>query len=156
MVNPANLTQALFAYKAPEAANFGKVSPKCDVYCLGVVTLEIITGKFPSQYVTNGKGGTDVVQWVASAISEGRESELLDPEIASCEESLSGMGQLLRIGAECTESNPEQRLDMTEAIKRIEEVKTEGGQEKRTIEFLPSLRDGFAEPANESSTEGKK
>ena len=87
LVNPANLAQALCAYKAPEAVN-GQISPKCDVYCLGVVILEILTGKFPCQYLNHGKGGTDVVQWVASAISEGRESELLDPEIANDRNSL--------------------------------------------------------------------
>ncbi|KAI4329063.1 hypothetical protein L6164_021367 [Bauhinia variegata] len=129
MINSANLTQALFASKAPEAAHSGKVSPKCDVYCLGVVILEMLTGKFPSQYLNNGKGGTDVVQWVASAISERRETELLDPGIASSKNSLSQMRKLLHIGAACTASDPEQRLDTTEAVKRIEEVRTEGGQE---------------------------
>ncbi|TKY64241.1 Pollen receptor kinase 3 [Spatholobus suberectus] len=127
MVNPSSVAQTLFAYKAPEAAQHGQVSRSCDVYCLGVVILEILTGKFPSQYLGNGKGGTDVVQWVETAISEGKESELLDPEIASSTNSLGEMEQLLRIGAACTESKPQQRLDMVEAIRRIEEIKTEGG-----------------------------
>ncbi|KAJ0075423.1 hypothetical protein Patl1_33723 [Pistacia atlantica] len=92
LINTANLGQAMFAYKAPEVVSAGKVSPKCDVYCLGVVILEILTGKFPSQYLSNGKGGTDVVQWAASATSEGRLTELLDPEIASSTNSLNEMG----------------------------------------------------------------
>ncbi|KAH1087070.1 hypothetical protein GYH30_018551 [Glycine max] len=82
MVNPSTIAQTLFAYKAPEAAQQGQVSRSCTIYCLGVVIIEILTGRFPSQYLSNGKGGADVVQWVETAISEGRESEVLDLEIA--------------------------------------------------------------------------
>lgn len=145
LINPSVAAQALFAYKAPEAAQYG-VSAKCDVYCLGIIILEILTGKFPSQYLSNSKGGIDVVQWVKSTISEGRESELLDPEIASSSNSVGQMKQLLHIGAACAESDPVQRLDMREAIQRIEEIQWKvGGNEARAIQVLPSLRDGYAD-----------
>ncbi|KAF5743801.1 putative Leucine-rich repeat protein kinase family protein [Tripterygium wilfordii] len=88
LANQSILAQALFAYKAPEVARYGQISPKCDVYCLRIIIFEIITGKFPAQYLCNGNGGTDIVQWVASAIPEGRESELIDPQIASNYNSL--------------------------------------------------------------------
>ncbi|XVE88598.1 hypothetical protein DITRI_Ditri19aG0082100 [Diplodiscus trichospermus] len=144
--------EALFAYKTPEAVQLGKVSPKSDVYCLGIIILEILTGKFPSQYLSNGQGGSDVVQWVASAFSEGRQTELLDPEITGCSNSLSSMEKLLHIGAICTQTNPEQRLDMKEVIRMIEEIQVEDDPEShsqaRTIQVLPSLRDGFAETPN--------
>ncbi|MED6192535.1 hypothetical protein PIB30_011064 [Stylosanthes scabra] len=127
MVNPSNVSQFLFAYKAPEAAR-GQVCHKSDVYCLGVVILEILTGKFPSQYLSNNKGGTDVVEWVTSAISEGRETELLDPLIAINNKVYTGqMVLLLHVGAACTESNPEKRIDMKEAIRRIEDVGKQSG-----------------------------
>lgn len=143
LINPNQVVQALFAYKAPEAAQYRQVSPKCDVYCLGIIILEMLTGKFPSQYLNNGKGGTDIVQWVVSAIAEGRETELLDPEIASSKNCIGEMERLLHIGAACTESNPEMRLDVREAIKRIEEIQIEEGA--RTIQVLPSLRHGYAD-----------
>ncbi|KAJ6714978.1 LEUCINE-RICH REPEAT RECEPTOR-LIKE PROTEIN KINASE PXC1 [Salix viminalis] len=44
LISPPTLAQALFGYKAPEAAQHG-VSPMCDVYCLGIIVLEILTGK---------------------------------------------------------------------------------------------------------------
>ncbi|KAJ7951483.1 putative Receptor-like kinase [Quillaja saponaria] len=138
LINSSNLAQGLFAYKAPEAVQYDQVSSKCDVYCLGIVILEILTGKFPSQYLNNGKGGTDVVQWVSSAIYEGRESQVLDPEIANSRNSLGEMEQLLHIGAACAESNPQQRLDIMEAIRRIEEIQIkDGGQESGTMHVLP-------------------
>ncbi|KAF1869137.1 hypothetical protein Lal_00048418 [Lupinus albus] len=150
MINPASAAQELFAYKAPEAASQGQVSHSSDVYCLGIVILEILTGKFPSQYLNNEKGGIDLVQWVASAIYEGRELELLDPEIAtSRNNSQQGeMEKLLHIGAACTQNNPHQRLHMSEAIRRIEEINNEGGKGSRTIEVLPSLRNGYADSHN--------
>ncbi|XVF25246.1 hypothetical protein REPUB_Repub13aG0196700 [Reevesia pubescens] len=118
--------KTLLAYKTPEAIQNGIVSPKSDVYCLGMIILEILTGKFPSQYLSNGKGGTDVVQWATSAFSEGRQAELLDPEIACCEDALGSMEKLLHIGALCTQTSPEQRLEMKDAIRMIEEIHVEG------------------------------
>ncbi|KAL5131298.1 Pollen receptor-like kinase 6 [Glycine soja] len=108
MVNLSTIAQTLFAYKASEAAQQG-------------------------QYLSNGKGGADVVQWVETAISEGRESKVLDPEIAGSRNWLGGIKQLLHIGASCTKSNPLWRLDMAEAVRRIMEIKFEGGHESRSL-----------------------
>ncbi|KAK2651422.1 hypothetical protein Ddye_011278 [Dipteronia dyeriana] len=150
LINNASQSQALFAYRAaPEAQQTGKVSTKCDVYCLGIVILEILTGKFPSQYLSNSKGGIDVVQWVPSVLSEGRLTELLDPEIASSRNSLGEMEQLLHIGIACTETNPEVRLDMSEAVRRILEIQTDN----RTLQDLPTLRDGYADSSRSSFSE---
>lgn len=122
LTSPNHAAQAMFAYKSPEYLQSHRVSPKSDVYCFGIIILEVITGKFPSQYLSNGKGGTDVVQWALQASSEQKEQELIDPEITSNANSLQQMVQLLRIGIACAESNPTQRLDMKEAIRRIEET----------------------------------
>ncbi|KAL1326117.1 hypothetical protein HN51_036147 [Arachis hypogaea] len=122
LINPTAAVQAMFAYKSPDYIQYQKVSQKTDVFCLGVLILEIITGKFPSQYHSNGKGGTDVVQRVFTAISESREAELIDPELQGNMGSQTQMLQLIHIGADCTESNPDKRLAMKEAIRRIEEV----------------------------------
>ncbi|KAI9114068.1 hypothetical protein K1719_015319 [Acacia pycnantha] len=123
LINPNNAPQALFACKTPDYTQHRQVSHKTDVYCLGIIILEIMTGKFPSQYHNNGKGGTDVVQWVLMAIAEGREAELIDPDIHTINtHSPNHMLQLLLIGASCIESNPQQRLNLGEAIKRIEDI----------------------------------
>ncbi|XP_022752206.1 pollen receptor-like kinase 3 [Durio zibethinus] len=121
LTNASIAAQCFFAYKSPEYLQNQQVSPKSDVYCLGILILEIITGKFPSQYLSNGKGGIDIVQWVQTSISENQVEELIDPEIANDSGSLNQMLQLLQIGAACTESNPDQRLHMKEAISKIQE-----------------------------------
>ncbi|KDP33937.1 hypothetical protein JCGZ_07508 [Jatropha curcas] len=125
LTNPNHSAQTMFAYKSPEYLLNHQVSAKSDVFCLGIIILEVVTGKFPSQYLANGKGGTDVVKWVQRAKAEGKEQEVIDPEIAngSSAESIQEMVKLLRIGAACAESNTALRLDMKEAIRRIGEVK---------------------------------
>ncbi|KAG2311261.1 hypothetical protein Bca4012_025708 [Brassica carinata] len=120
-LEPNNASQTLFAYQTPEFAQKQQVSHKSDVYCLGIIVLEILTGKFPSQY---GKGGTDIVQWVQSSMAEHKEDELIDPEIVNRTGSMQQMLELLRVGAACIASNPDERLDMREIVRRIEQVKS--------------------------------
>ncbi|CAN4096510.1 unnamed protein product [Withania somnifera] len=122
LINNTQIVQSLFAYKAPEAIENQQLSPKCDVYCLGIIILEILTGKFPSQYLNNQKGGIDVVQWVQLAIADQRESELIDPEIASATDSIKQMVKLLHVGAACTISDPDKRIDMKETLRRVEDI----------------------------------
>jgi len=81
-----------------------------------------MTGKFPSQYLNTGKGGTDIVEWVQSSIAQHKEEELIDPEIASNTDSIKQMVELLRIGAACIASNPNERQNMKEIVRRIERV----------------------------------
>lgn len=114
--------EALQAYKTPEALLHHQVIPKSDVYCLGVVILEMMTGRFPSQYLNNQNSGTDVVQWVREVISEGRVAELIDPEIANTMSSREEIERMLHIGASCTENDHQMRIEMREAIRSIEEV----------------------------------
>ncbi|KAJ0981096.1 hypothetical protein J5N97_009351 [Dioscorea zingiberensis] len=122
LVNPSQAALTMFAYKSPEALSNRHVSPKSDVYCLGIIILELITGKFPSQYLNNTKGGTDVVQWASSAVAEGHESDLLDPDIAVETASIRFMQQLVRVSLTFVEPDPDRRPDMKEALDRIEEV----------------------------------
>lgn len=154
LIHTNNVAEVLFACKAPEAVQYGQLSPKCDVYCLGVIVLEILTGKFPCQYLTNTIGdGSDVVEWVASAAAEGRASELLDPDIASSStNSVNEMDKLLYIGTACTEGNPGQRIEIWDAIRMIEDIQLEGDPEARTMQMLPSLREGYADAQSTSSS----
>ncbi|KAF8106731.1 hypothetical protein N665_0134s0017 [Sinapis alba] len=99
-----------------------QVSPKSDVYCLGIILLEVMTGKFPSQYLSNGKGGTDIVEWVQTSVAQNKEEELIDPEIASNTDSLKLMVELLQIGAACIASNPDDREKMKETVTKIEQI----------------------------------
>lgn len=134
--------QTLAAYKAPEAILDHHISPKCDVYCLGIIILEVLTGKFPSQF--DDEGGVDVVQLVRSVIADGKEDDLFDPCIERTEKAKHEIKQLLHVGVACTESRPKQRLDMAEALRRIEEISIEGrSHDQTTIQVETPSRDGL-------------
>ncbi|KAI3814898.1 hypothetical protein L1987_14545 [Smallanthus sonchifolius] len=145
MINTNHVSNALAAYKSPEAVKTHRVSHKCDVYCLGIIILEILTGKFPSQYVNGGQGGTDLVQWVKSAMHEQREVELLDPDITGSSKYIGEMKRLLQIAANCTDSDPGARLEITEVVSSIESI--QGGDEK-TIAMFSSFGDGYDDAAS--------
>ncbi|KAK1264338.1 putative inactive leucine-rich repeat receptor-like protein kinase [Acorus gramineus] len=121
LVTPSVAPSALLAFHSPESHN---PSPKSDVYCLGILVLEILTGKFPSVYLGNNKGGIDVAEWVASAAAEGREAELFDPQIlvGASKAAVADMERLVRVGSACAEADPDRRPDMREAARRIEEI----------------------------------
>ncbi|XP_040384893.1 pollen receptor-like kinase 6 [Oryza brachyantha] len=132
LVNTAQAPQAMFAFRSPEAsggagagAARSAVSARSDVYCLGVVLLELVTGKFPSQYLLNARGGTDVVQWAASAVADGAEQEIVDPVLANAGAGAAAV-RLLRVGVQCTIPEPECRPNMAEAARMVEQVAAAG------------------------------
>ncbi|PAN43427.1 hypothetical protein PAHAL_8G235200 [Panicum hallii] len=124
LVNSAQAPQAMFAFRSPEGTTRAVVSARSDVYCLGVVLLELVTGRFPSQYLLTARGGTDVVHWAAGAVAEGGERDLVDPAIAA------GGGdaavRLLRVGVHCAKPEPECRPSVAEAARMMEDIAAAG------------------------------
>ncbi|TVU23950.1 hypothetical protein EJB05_26341, partial [Eragrostis curvula] len=120
LVNPTQAPQAMFAFWSPEGTTRGVVSPWSDVYCLGVVLLELVTGRFPSQYLATARGGTDVVHWSAAAVAEGGERDLVDSVMAA------GGGEaavrLLRVGVQCASAETECGPSMSKAAWMVEEI----------------------------------
>lgn len=124
LINPDAQSQSLVAYKSPEADRDGNVSAKSDVFSFGVVVLEILTGKFPSQYAgLNRAGGTDLVEWIGSAAEQGGWMDLLHPTVvaAAADDQMSSdeIENVLRIGVRCTGEDPDRRPNMTEVIDEL-------------------------------------
>ncbi|RAL52186.1 hypothetical protein DM860_017323 [Cuscuta australis] len=66
-----------FGYMAPEYFMNGKVNEKIDVYALGVVLLELLSGRKPIDN-TNSKQQESLVMWAKQTLKDGKAADLLD------------------------------------------------------------------------------
>ncbi|KAK6131746.1 hypothetical protein DH2020_034543 [Rehmannia glutinosa] len=128
VVNPEYAQEHMISYKSPEYKHSGRITKKTDVWSLGVLILEILTGKFPSNFLQQGNGGdtADIASWVESAVRGGDSSvEIFDADMVRSERSEGEMMKLLKLGLNCCETDVELRPDMKEAVEKIEDVQEE-------------------------------
>ena len=100
------------------------------MYSFGVVLLELLTGKAPSNSVMNEEG-MDLARWVHSVEREDWRREVFDSELMSLErvDSVEGeMEEMLQLGIECTEQHPDKRPAMVEVVRRIQELRQPGSE----------------------------
>ncbi|MCE2055989.1 actin-regulating kinase prk1 [Datura stramonium] len=128
VVNAEHAHEHMISYKAPELKQTGKVNRKTDVWTLGMLILEIMTGKFPSNLLGKGTQDTDdLATWVHSVLGQdSSETEVFDKEMKETKDCEAEMMKLLKIGLSCCEVDVEKRWDIKEAVERIEEVKEKG------------------------------
>ncbi|KAI3908668.1 hypothetical protein MKW92_016729 [Papaver armeniacum] len=122
-VAPGNVANN--GYKAPEliynAHSYRKLSQKCDVYSLGVILLEILTGKMAVY-----EGETSLAKWVQCVGKKEWESEVFDFEIPRDKVIVGEMVCLLQIALLCVAQVPNDRPNASVVHKMIEDVKTKG------------------------------
>ncbi|VFQ62928.1 unnamed protein product [Cuscuta campestris] len=113
----------MIAYKSPEYQQSGRISKKTDVWALGVLIVETLTGKLPSGFLQQGEAA-DLAGWVRSVAPEGSTAEVFDKDMmrGMTEQSEGQMLKLLRIGLRCCEVDVDRRWDVKEAVERIEDV----------------------------------
>ncbi|KAL5821732.1 hypothetical protein ACOSQ3_023614 [Xanthoceras sorbifolium] len=97
------------ACKAPETRKSRRRgTSKSDVYAFGVLLLELLTGKHPSQHPFLAPH--DMLEWVRAARDDnGREETRL--------------GMLTEVASVCSLTSPEQRPAMWQVLKMIREIK---------------------------------
>lgn len=131
VINLDHAQQIIMPYKSPEYAQLGRITKKTDVWSFGILILEILTGKFPENYIApRYNSDSDLASWVNMLITEKRTSEVFDVEMGGIGTSKAELLKLLKIGLSCCEENVERRLDIKEALEQIEELKettTDGG-----------------------------
>ncbi|KAJ1278118.1 hypothetical protein BS78_04G054800 [Paspalum vaginatum] len=116
--------QVMVAYKAPECiAPQGKPSKKSDVWSLGILILEVLTGKFPANYLRQGRQGTDLAGWVQSVVTEERTGEVFDKDITGARGYEADMVKLLQVGMGCCDADVDRRWDLKTVIARIDEIR---------------------------------
>ncbi|KAA8528208.1 hypothetical protein F0562_035541 [Nyssa sinensis] len=131
VVNKDHAQQIMVAYKSPEFTQRDRTTKKTDVWSLGILILELLTGKFPANYLKQGKGANaDLATWVNSVVREEWTGEVFDKEMKGTKNGEGEMLKLLKIGMCCCEWNVETRWDMWEAFEKIEELKERDADEE--------------------------
>lgn len=97
------------AYRAPETRNPNhQPTPKSDVYAYGILLLELLTGKSPSELPFLVPG--DMSSWVRSIRDDNGGED-------------SRMDMLLQVATTCSLTSPEQRPTMWQVLKMLQEIK---------------------------------
>ncbi|KAL8464886.1 hypothetical protein ACS0TY_034389 [Phlomoides rotata] len=109
----------------PEFGEVKKLTSKADVYCFGILVLEMVTGKAPIPVSSSSEGeksGRDLSGWVRAAVSNDWSTDILDVEILGEKEGYDDMLKLTEIALECTDQLPERRPTMTQILTRLEDI----------------------------------
>ena len=143
VINLDLVQQIMMAYKSPEFAQHGRITKKTDIWSLGILILEILTGKFPENYLTHVHDrNADLASWVNTMIKEKLVSDVFDLEMGGAKNSKSEILKLLKIGLSCCEEDVERRLDIKEVVRMIEEFK-EGDGDGEYISSVTNDGDNF-------------
>eukprot|EP00250_Pteridium_aquilinum_P022029 c25284_g1_i2 orf=1009-2886(-) len=102
-----------FGYLAPEYLLNGRATEKADVYSYGVVLLELLSGKRPTDSSFVEKG-LNIVGWVNA---QKRLKDIIDP---SCEDaSTESLEAVLYVATMCIRSIPDERPTMHMVVKML-------------------------------------
>ncbi|KAH6790418.1 meristematic receptor-like kinase [Perilla frutescens var. frutescens] len=117
-------TAGALGYRAPELSKLKKATTKTDVYSLGVIILELLTGKSPGEAMN----GVDLPQWVASIVKEEWTNEVFDLELMR-DASVIGDELLntLKLALHCVDPSPSARPEAHQILQQLEEIRPETG-----------------------------
>ncbi|XP_006649935.2 probably inactive leucine-rich repeat receptor-like protein kinase IMK2 [Oryza brachyantha] len=110
-------------YRAPELSKLKKANAKTDIYSLGMIMLELLTGKSPGD-TTNG---LDLPQWVASVVEEEWTNEVFDLELmkdaAAAAETGEELVKTLKLALHCVDPSPAARPEAQQVLRQLEQIK---------------------------------
>ncbi|KAG2384980.1 hypothetical protein LR48_Vigan10g051900 [Vigna angularis] len=109
--------------RSPEFVQGKKLTRSADVYCFGIIVLEIVTGKIPGHIIGEIEETTnDLSDWVRTVVNNDWSTDILDLEILAEKEGHDAMLKLTELALECTDMTPEKRPKMSVVLMRIEEI----------------------------------
>jgi protein-serine/threonine kinase len=104
-------------YIAPEYVYTLRVNEKSDIYSFGVVLLELVTGKQPTD---SELGDKDMAKWVCTALDKCGLEPVIDPKLdLKFKEEIS---KVIHIGLLCTSPLPLNRPSMRKVVIMLQEV----------------------------------
>lgn len=125
-VNKSHATTVVagtLGYLAPEYLETGKATKQCDVFSYGVVLLELVTGKRPTDEIFVEKG-INLVTWVRGLMESGQVEDVLDDELTdTCSEE--DLKEAVYIACQCLDPSPKHRPTMQQVVKMLERLAME-------------------------------
>ncbi|KAL2611146.1 hypothetical protein R1flu_022838 [Riccia fluitans] len=112
-------------YKAPELIKLKKANTKTDIYSLGIVLLEVLTGKRPGKSV-DWDEVVDLPAMVKAAVLEEKTADLFDFNIVRGNPrtpSEDGLVQALQLAMGCCAPTAVVRPEITEVIRQLEDIR---------------------------------
>ncbi|CAI9091792.1 OLC1v1026907C1 [Oldenlandia corymbosa var. corymbosa] len=113
-------TAGALGYRAPELSKLKKANTKTDVYSLGVIMLELLTGKSPGEAMN----GVDLPQWVASIVKEEWTNEVFDLELMRDASTIGDeLLNTLKLALHCVDPSPSARPEVQQVLQQLEEIR---------------------------------
>ena len=107
----------LAAAKCPELARGRRrLSSRADVFCLGLVLLEVVTGKVPVD-----EDG-DLAEWARLALSHEWSTDILDVELVADRGRHGDMLRLTEVALLCAAVDPERRPKAHDVVRMIDDI----------------------------------
>jgi serine/threonine protein kinase len=106
-------------YLDPEYFSTGQLSTKSDVFSFGVVLLEMITGRMPTDPTIQQCNHSNTSKWVEANIREGNINEILDPIIKASNPNLETIWKVLELAMQCIQHESSQRPAMNEVVQEL-------------------------------------
>ncbi|GJM91653.1 hypothetical protein PR202_ga08052 [Eleusine coracana subsp. coracana] len=109
-------------YVPPEYYQSFRCTAKGDVYSLGVVLLELITGRRPTD--KEDFGDTNLVGWIKMKVREGNGKEVVDPElvVAAVDDEGTEMARFLELALQCVDDFPSKRPNLLQVVATLREI----------------------------------
>ena len=113
-------TAGSLGYNAPELSKTKKPNTKTDIYSVGVIILELLTGKPPGEPIN----GMDLPQWVASIVKEEWTNEVFDLELMRDATTIGDeLLNTLKLALHCVDPSPAARPEAQQVLQQLEEIK---------------------------------
>lgn len=114
--------ETLSVGRCPEFVQGKKLTHKADVYCFGIVLLEVLTGRRVPPQENTDTSTDDLSDWVRSVVDNDWSTDILDLEIIETKDAHHDMLKLAEIALDCTIVEPDKRPKISQVLTRIQNI----------------------------------